>query len=75
MGQLSEVPEPAGSSGDVKLMASLTMENIREAVAAEGLATQSEIEAVIAELRDFASTPGTLQSLPRIVQAWGWRSS
>lgn len=69
------VVQPAGSSGDVKLMASLTMENIREAVAAEGLATQSEIEAVIAELRDFASTPGTLQSLPRIVQAWGWRSS
>lgn len=68
------VVQPAGSSGDVKLMASLTMESIREAVAAEGLATQSEIEAIVAELRDFASTPGAVQSLPRIIQAWGWRS-
>jgi len=69
------VVQPAGSSGDVKLMASLTMENIAEAVAAEGLATQSEIEAIVAELRNFASTPGTVQSLPRIVQAWARRSS
>lgn len=29
----------------------------------------------IAILRDFAGTPGTVQSLPRIVQAWGLRSS
>jgi len=71
----TNVVQPAGSSGDVKLMASLTMENIAEAVAAEGLATQSEIEAIVAELRNFASTPGTVQSLPRIVQAWARRSS
>lgn len=69
------VVQPAGLGGDVKLMASLTMENIREGVAADGLATPSEIEAIVAELRNFASTPGTVQSLPRIVQAWGWRSS
>lgn len=67
------VAQPAGTSGEVKLMAALTMENIADAVAAEGLAIQSEIDRLVAELRDFASTPGTVQSLPRIVQAWAWQ--
>ncbi|HEX5410779.1 MAG TPA: methyltransferase domain-containing protein [Terriglobia bacterium] len=64
------VVQPAGMSGEVKLMAALTMENIAHAVVSEGLATQEEIESLVARLRDFAATPGTVQSMPRIVQAW-----
>jgi hypothetical protein len=65
--------QPAGTDGELKILAPITMESIAAVVLAEGLASPSEVEAVIAELYAFAQTPGSLVSLPRIVEAWGYR--
>jgi SAM-dependent methyltransferase len=67
------VVQPAGLDGEVKLVVPLTMENIMDAVLAEGLASRSEGDQVIAELYAFAHNPRTILSMPRIVQAWGYR--
>jgi len=67
------VVHPAGSDGEVKLLNPLTMENIADAVLAEGLASVSEVDRLVAELYEFARTPGTVASMPRVVEAWGCR--
>jgi len=69
----AHVAQPAGLEGDVKLVAPLTMENIAEAVVAEGVATREEVDAVVAELYALAETPGALMSAARVVEAWGRR--
>jgi SAM-dependent methyltransferase len=61
----------AGMTGEVKIMSPLTMENIADAVIAEGLATAEQIDDIVAELYEFARTPGTIASSPRFVEAWG----
>jgi SAM-dependent methyltransferase len=63
----------ARTEGEVKLIAPLTMENIADAVLAEGLASAGEVDRLVAELYEFAQTPGTVASTPRIVEAWGCR--
>ncbi len=68
------VVQPAGTTGEVKLMSAITMENIASAVIAEGLATQDEIDRIVAELYEYAGAIGTLASAPRIVGAWGYQS-
>ena len=65
------VVQPAGIEGDVKLLNPLTMENIADAVLAEGLASRTEIDQIIAELYAFARTPGTVACAARVVEAWG----
>ena len=45
-----------------------TMEAIAEPVLDQGLATADEIEALVAELDDFATTAGVVATLPRIAQ-------
>jgi SAM-dependent methyltransferase len=65
------VVQPAGAIGEVKLLSPITMHNIADAVLAEGLATSTEIEQIVAELYDYARTPGTIGCAPRIVEAWG----
>ena len=67
------VVQPAGSEGEVKLLNPLTMENIADAVLAEGLASADEVDRLVAELYEFARTPGTVASMPRVVEAWGSR--
>jgi len=69
----TNVTQPAGSAGDVALITPITMENIADAVLAEGLATQAEIDQLVDELYDYANQPGIYWSLPRIVEAWGNR--
>lgn len=68
------VVQPAGTEGEVKLISPLTMEAIADAVLAEGLASQEEIEQVVAELYEFARTPGTVGCMPRVVEVWGRRA-
>jgi SAM-dependent methyltransferase len=68
------VVQPAGTTGEIKLISAITMENIAGAVVAEGLATQDEIDQIVAELYEYAGTFGTLSSAPRIVEAWGYQS-
>lgn len=65
------VVQPAGIEGEVKLLNPLTMENIADAVIADGLASHSEVSEIIADLYEFARNPRTVASLPRIVQTWG----
>jgi SAM-dependent methyltransferase len=67
------VVQPAGIEGEVKLINPITMDLIREAVLAEGLASEREIEQVIAELYEFAYNPRTVASIARVVQTWGYR--
>ncbi len=67
------VVQPSGTTGEVKLLSPLTMEAIAGAVVAAGLASQQEVEQIIAEIYEFAATPGTVGCLPRVVEAWGWK--
>ena len=65
------VVQLAGTEGEVKLLTPLTMENIAEAVLAEGLASQTVIDRIVAELYDYAKNPASVGCTPRIVEAWG----
>jgi SAM-dependent methyltransferase len=69
------VVQPAGLSGDVKMIAPITLENVAGAVVAADLATTNEVNQTVAELYAFARADGTLMSLPRIVQTWGRRTA
>ena len=68
------VIQPAGTTGDVKLIGPITLEAIADAVLAAGLATPAELDRTVDELYAFAHADGTLLSLPRIVQTWGRRA-
>jgi SAM-dependent methyltransferase len=65
------VVQPAGATGEVKLMAPITMEAIADAVIESGLASLDEINSLVDALYEFAKTEGTVSSLPRVVQSWG----
>jgi len=68
------VVQPAGLDGEVKLINPITMETIADCVLAEGLATRSEVDKVVAELYELARDSRAVVSLPRVVQAWGYRA-
>ncbi|MGR8933373.1 MAG: class I SAM-dependent methyltransferase [Gammaproteobacteria bacterium] len=68
------IVQPAGLEGEVKLLNPITMENIAEAVLQEGLATLEEIDKLVKALYTLAHDARTVVSIPRIVQAWGYRS-
>lgn len=65
------VVQPTGLTGEVKLLNGLTMENIADAVLADGLASTEEIDQIVDELNAFAADERTVTGLPRIVQVWG----
>jgi hypothetical protein len=67
------VVQPAGLTGEVKLITPITLEAIADAVLGSGLATSEELSRAVDELYDFAQTDGTVVSVPRIVQSWGRR--
>lgn len=67
------VAQPIGTTGEAKLMNPLTMENIADAVIADGLATREEIDELVRELYELAADPTTVAGTPRVVQAWGRR--
>ena len=68
------VVQPAGISGEVKLMGPITLEAIANAVLKAGLATHDELNKTVDDLYAFAATEGTLLSIPRIIQSWGRRA-
>jgi 2-polyprenyl-3-methyl-5-hydroxy-6-metoxy-1,4-benzoquinol methylase len=55
------------------LPGSATMEMVGDSMVAADVATSDEIDQTLDDLYAFASTEGTVQSLPRIVQTWGRR--
>ncbi len=66
------VVQPAGYTGEVKLIGPITLEAIADSVLGEGIATHDELVQTVDDLYSFADDDGTFMSLPRIVQAWGW---
>ncbi len=68
-----EVVQPVFRTGPGKRFTQITLDHIRQAVVAAGLASDAELTSTVAELDSFASNPRTLMSLPRIFQAWGCR--
>jgi ubiquinone/menaquinone biosynthesis C-methylase UbiE len=68
------VIQPAHIHGEGKLMAPLTMLRISDALIAEGLATESEVQRILTELNHAAADSETVISLPRIFQVWGKRA-
>jgi len=69
------VIQPAGLTGEVKLMSPMTMQYVTEAVLAENLASAQEIDQIVSELRAFAESKETLLSGPRCVEVWGRKSA
>jgi SAM-dependent methyltransferase len=65
------VVQPAALHGEVKSLASITLEKVADAVIAERLASPAEITNLVGELTEFAESPRTLMSLPRVFQVWG----
>jgi ubiquinone/menaquinone biosynthesis C-methylase UbiE len=65
------VLQPAYRRGEGKQLVRVTMEHVREAVCAAGLATAAEIDATLAELDVAIADPRILMGWPRIFQAWG----
>ena len=68
------VVQPAGFSGEVKVMPPLTLEAIADAVVRAGLASEDDIKDTVDELYDFAEGEDSVLSGPRVVQAWGRRA-
>ena len=69
------VIQPAHIHGEGKLMAPLTMSRISNALTAEGLATESEVQQILHGLNEAAANCETVMSLPRIFQVWGKRAN
>lgn len=67
------IVQPAGFSGEVKLLAPITLEAIADAVLAQGAATVEELDRLVDLLYADAKEDGPVQSLPRIVQVWARR--
>jgi SAM-dependent methyltransferase len=63
--------QPLAVTGEAKLLPPTTMENIAEAVIAEGLSTAQERQRIVAELYDFASASHTIAGTPRVMEVWG----
>lgn len=64
------VVQRAGHEGEVKLITPITMQNIAPAVLRAGLASETEINAIVQELYDYARTPGTIGCLARVFEVW-----
>jgi len=58
-----------------KALSLSTLENIGDAVVADGLATRAELEETVAELERFTADPRSMIGMPRIFQVWGRRSA
>ncbi len=67
------VVQPAHVDGEGKWMAPITMSRISDALIAEGLATEDEVQQILTELNHAAADCETVISLPRIFQVWGKR--
>jgi SAM-dependent methyltransferase len=69
------VIQPVHIRGEGKLMAPITMSRISDALIAEGLATEEEVQQILNKLNEVAADCQTVMSLPRIFQVWGKRAS
>jgi SAM-dependent methyltransferase len=65
----------AATSGEVKLLTPITMENIAVSVIAENLASKAEVDNLVSDLYKLANDPHTVLSTCRIIESWGYRRS
>jgi ubiquinone/menaquinone biosynthesis C-methylase UbiE len=66
-----ELIVPIFREGEGKRVAQVTMEHIREAVVGAELATSTEVDAVVTDLKAFADDERTLMSIAPTFQVWG----
>jgi ubiquinone/menaquinone biosynthesis C-methylase UbiE len=66
-----ELVVPVFRDGEGKRVAQVTMEHIRQAVVGTGLASDAEVDAIVAELEAFADDERTLMSIAPTFQVWG----
>ncbi len=66
-----ELIVPIFREGEGKRVAQVTMEHIREAVLGAELATSTEVDAVVTDLKAFADDERTLMSIAPTFQVWG----
>jgi len=67
------IVQPSGTSGEVKLIAAITLDAIAEAALKSGLDTSENLGATSDALYEFARQQGSFMSLPRIFQCSGAR--
>ncbi len=65
--------QPVFTAGPAKRINQITLENVQDAIVAEGVTTADEIAAVVAELEAFTEDPDTIVAFPRFFQAFGRR--
>jgi SAM-dependent methyltransferase len=70
----TNVAQPAGTSGDIMLIAPLTLAAATESIVANGVATAVDVERVRLDLDALSADPGHFVAMPRVVQAWGRRA-
>jgi SAM-dependent methyltransferase len=68
-----EVAQPVFTAGPGKQMHRITLDNVRDALLQEGVATREDLDSIAADLDAFAADPDTLTALPRIFQVVGRR--
>jgi len=66
-----ELVVPVFRDGEGKRIGQVTVEHIREAALGAGLATSTEVDAIVAELEAFADDERTLMSIAPTFQVWG----
>jgi SAM-dependent methyltransferase len=68
------VAQPAYLGGPQKRLQLMSMEKMKAAVVAAGVASADEYDAAHAEFEAFTADPTTLVAAPRMIQAWGRRA-
>ena len=63
--------QPAALQGGIKLLTCVTLENIADAILADGLTTTEELRKTLEGLYAFARNPHTVLGGPRVFQVWG----
>jgi SAM-dependent methyltransferase len=65
--------QPVFVDGPPKRIHQLTLENVSDAIAAEGIATAAELDPITLELEAFCAEPDTIVAFPRVFQVFGRR--
>jgi SAM-dependent methyltransferase len=66
--------QPVFVDGPAKRIHQITLENVRDAMHAERVATAAEVDPLAAGLEAFCAQPDTIVAFPRIFQVYGRRS-
>lgn len=68
------IAHPADIEGDTKLLNAISMENYADSIVADGLATRTEVDQLIATMHESARDKGVFASVARRIQVWGRRA-